>query len=144
MVKPEKTAGLRRRLLLLGGHVLLGLGLVGAMLPVLPTTIFWIGAAACYAKSSPERYRRLIARGRSGKAVGAFLDHGVIAPAGKMAALFGMSLAALIILATPLGTVTTVFALLLLLVGAIYVATRPNAAPTHSVTPSQPAATLRR
>jgi uncharacterized membrane protein YbaN (DUF454 family) len=39
------------------GFVLVGIGGVGAVVPVLPTTIFFIGAAACFARSSPRLER---------------------------------------------------------------------------------------
>jgi uncharacterized membrane protein YbaN (DUF454 family) len=41
----------------LAGLVLVGLGSLGLVLPVLPTTVFFIGAAACFARSSPRLER---------------------------------------------------------------------------------------
>ena len=43
------------------GHVCLGLGVVGAFLPVLPTTVFLIAAAWCYARGSTRLHQRLLA-----------------------------------------------------------------------------------
>jgi uncharacterized membrane protein YbaN (DUF454 family) len=43
------------------GHLCVALGLVGALLPLLPTTVFIIGAAACYARGSQRFYDRLLA-----------------------------------------------------------------------------------
>ena len=114
------------KILLLGiGHLLMAIGTVGLFLPVLPTTIFWIGAAACYAKSSPERYRQLVGRGRAGKAVQNFLDHGVISRHGKMAAVSGMMLSLLLLYLLPLGIVSTVLGTVGLMIGAGYVLSRP-------------------
>ena len=76
----------KRMAYLIGGHVLLGLGFIGMVLPLMPTTVFWIVAAACYSKSSPARFRRLIGRGRTGRVIKDFLDHGVISARGKWAA----------------------------------------------------------
>jgi len=43
-----------------GGSVALVVGLVGIVVPVLPTTPFLIVAAACYGRSSPRCYRWLV------------------------------------------------------------------------------------
>jgi uncharacterized membrane protein YbaN (DUF454 family) len=46
--------GITRWLWFAAGMVLVGIGGVGIVLPVLPTTVFFIGAAACFARSSPR------------------------------------------------------------------------------------------
>jgi len=48
-----------RWLLWAAGTVALGLGLLGAVLPVLPATPFILLAAACYAKASPRLHQRM-------------------------------------------------------------------------------------
>jgi hypothetical protein len=45
---------LTRWLWMSAGFVLVGLGGLGLVLPVMPTTVFFIGAAACFARSSPR------------------------------------------------------------------------------------------
>lgn len=48
-----------RWILLISGTILLAIGILGMFLPLLPTTIFFILAAWCYARSSEKFYHWL-------------------------------------------------------------------------------------
>lgn len=54
---PTPASGPLRALWLCGGLVCVGLGGVGVILPGLPSTIFFIMAAACFTRSSPRLER---------------------------------------------------------------------------------------
>lgn len=76
------------------GFAFFTLGGVGIVLPLLPTTIFWILAALCFAKSDPKIRDWIYARPGVGPQVELFVEQGQMTKAGKRGALFGMTLAA--------------------------------------------------
>lgn len=54
MTSPSPATGLNRVLYLSAGLVCVGVGGAGMVVPGLPSTIFFIGAAACFTRSSPR------------------------------------------------------------------------------------------
>ncbi len=76
---------------LLLGFLFLGLGLVGAFLPLLPTTIFLILAAGCFARSSPRLEAWLMNHRQFGPPLRAWRENGAISRKGKTAAAMGIA-----------------------------------------------------
>jgi hypothetical protein len=59
----------RRWAFLVAGHGFVVLGVIGAFLPVMPTTIFLILAGSCYARGSTRLHQKLLANPRFGPAL---------------------------------------------------------------------------
>lgn len=80
-----------RHLYLALGFVSLALGIVGAFLPLLPTTIFIIIAAYCFGRSSARLEAKILAHPRLGPPVIAWRREGAIGTRAKIAACTGMA-----------------------------------------------------
>ena len=76
----------RRQLFLAAGFICLGLAAIGALLPIMPTTVFVILAAYCFTRSSPRMERRLLEHPRFGPHILRWRNHGAISRSGKRAA----------------------------------------------------------
>lgn len=63
---PKPLGPVTRAILIGVGSLSFGLGVVGIYVPGLPTTPFLLIAAACYLRSSPRLYRRLMSHPRIG------------------------------------------------------------------------------
>lgn len=67
------------------------LGVVGAFLPLLPTTVFLILAAGCFAKSSPRMEAWILDHKDFGPLVRAWRENGAIPRKAKVLACAGMA-----------------------------------------------------
>lgn len=131
MTRPIPLARpLLRGLYRLGASVFLLLGMIGLVLPVMPTTIFLLLSVWCLLKLGDHRAGWLLDHPRLGPPLRLFLEHGAMTRGGKLAALGGLSLGAgmLLLMAGShpwlagggIGSLALV---------AIYLATRPEPRP---------------
>ncbi len=121
--------GLRRLLWMLAGAALFTLGAIGVVLPVLPTTVFWIGAVACFARSHPEAAERILAHPVFGPPLKRYHDHGVIDARGKRAALMAMAVSGVVTVIVTRSLMIGVGVCGSLALVALYIATRPETVP---------------
>lgn len=77
-------------ILLFCGFLFTGLGLIGIVVPGLPTTPFMILAAYCFMKSSDRLYKWVITNKLFGKRVKKFLDNKAISLWGKISCISAM------------------------------------------------------
>ena len=129
---PETTDARRharpvRAAFLVLGTVFLGLGALGLVLPVLPTTPFVLLAAACYLRASERLHRRLVTSRTFGPTIVAWQEHGAIPSRAKAIAIalialtFGLSV--LFVVEPPLMRAGLVALGIIL---AVWLASRPS------------------
>ncbi|WP_459614121.1 YbaN family protein [Bordetella sp. 2513F-2] len=82
----------KRRLYFAAGMLMLVLGLIGVVLPVMPTTIFLIAAAACFGRASPRWETCLLQHPRYGPALRAWRYERAVSTRAKCWAVAGMML----------------------------------------------------
>lgn len=87
----ETRNSMTRAIYLLLGLGFTALGVVGAFLPLLPTTVFLILAAACFAKSSPRMEAWILDHKDFGPLVRAWRENGAIPRKAKVLACAGMA-----------------------------------------------------
>lgn len=106
------------------GLVLTGIGILGAFLPLLPSTIFGICAAACFARSSPRLEAWLLGHPRLGPPILAWQREGAISTPVKVVAIACMAISGVltVLKAPPLGAWSSA---LVLCACAAFVVTRP-------------------
>ncbi len=111
------------------GVFCVGLGIVGALLPLMPTTIFLILAAGCFARSSPRLEAWLLDHPRFGPTLRAWRRDGAMSRRAKGLACGGMAIGYAIFLLTARPNAVLAIVVAFVMIGcATYIGTRPNAA----------------
>ncbi|MCD1619632.1 YbaN family protein [Salipiger marinus] len=127
---PRPVAALRVFWFSVGALALL-LGVIGVVLPVLPTTPFVILAAFAFGRSSPALQRRLEQSPTFGPMIADWRAHGAIAPKYKAMALTMM--AAALGLSVAMGLALHLLAIQTICIAgaATFILTRPNGPQPH-------------
>lgn len=86
-VAPVHASRVVRVLLRVAGATCVVLGIVGLVLPVLPTTPFMLLAAYCFARASPRLHRRLLRSKTFGPMIREWQQHRAIPWRTKMTAI---------------------------------------------------------
>ena len=110
------------------GWLCIGIGVVGIIVPGLPTTVFMLMAAWAFSRSSPRFRQWLLAHPRLGPPIAAWRDSGAIPRRAKLLAVTTMtaSLACYIAFAADNWAFPTALAAAMVAV-AVYILTRPDA-----------------
>ncbi len=80
----QTSDGARRRLFVVAGSIALAIGIVGIVVPVLPTTPFLLLAAACFMRGSQRAYDALLSNRFVGGYIRGYLKGRGMTPAAKI------------------------------------------------------------
>lgn len=108
------------------GLVFTGIGILGAILPLLPSTCFFIIAAYYFGMSSERLERTLLNHPRLGPVILSWRQYKAIPKLGKIMACCGMSVSALIMIFSPAPIYVKIGVMLGLVASAWYVLSRPS------------------
>lgn len=111
------------------GWLFVGLGLVGAALPVMPTTCFMIAALACFTRGSPRLANWLLNHPRFGPPLRDWQHHRAISPRTKRVAVTAIGFAWLIVVATTSGWLLPLAVGVVLSLVVAFIWTRPDGCP---------------
>lgn len=108
------------------GCACVGLGAVGVVLPLLPTTPFLLLAALCFARSSPALSAWLTRHPIFGPLIGEWKTHRAIAPRTKIVALCAMGAALGISVLAGAPAMVLVIQCAVLAGAGLFIVSRPN------------------
>ena len=116
------------------GYLLIGvtsliLGIIGAFLPVMPTTVFILISAWAFAKSSDRLHQALLNHPKTGPAIHAWRRNQCIPKPAKIAAVVSMLLSWIIVWFTTEWVTSAVVGVILITV-MTYILTRPSTTDT--------------
>ncbi len=101
------------------------LGIIGAFLPVMPTTVFILIAAWAFAKSSDRLHQALLNHPKTGPAIRAWRCNQCIPRPAKMAAVISMLVSWIIVWLTTDWIISLIVGVILIMV-MTFILTRPS------------------
>jgi uncharacterized membrane protein YbaN (DUF454 family) len=123
----DRVIGRAARLAYLAlGIVCVGLGVLGAFLPVMPTTVFLLIALWAFSKSSSRLEHWLLEHPRWGKRIREWREHRTIPLPVKLTAWSSMAASLTVMFVIDASPIAITSAAAFMLVGAIYIASRPS------------------
>lgn len=111
------------------GLLFVGLGVLGVLLPLLPTTVFLLLAAYCFARSSPTLHDWLLGHRILGPFILNWQDYGAISARAKLLAVATMGATLAGGFALGLGTIVLAVQGVVLTLAAVFVLSRPTPPP---------------
>ncbi len=117
---------MRRILWNIAGLAFFAIGVVGAFLPILPTVVFMLLAACCFARGSPRLHRWLTNHRQFGPAIHDWHQHGAIRRSAKRMAMVAIAFS--FALSVGIGVAVWVLALQAMVLGgvSVFILTRPE------------------
>ncbi len=108
------------------GLIFVGIGIVGAFVPLLPTVVFMLVAAFCFARGSPRLHDWLLNHRQFGPPIRDWRENGAIRRPAKRMAMAAIALS--FVLSLGLGAKVWVLGLQALALGAVsvFILTRPE------------------
>ncbi len=116
---------LLRPLVALVGFMCVVLGVIGAVVPLMPSTVFFIAAAGCFAYASPRLEAWLLSIEIIGAPVRAWRERGAISLPAKLMASTGMALGLGLFAWSGASVLALVIAGAVLALCALFIWTRP-------------------
>lgn len=111
------------------GIIFVGLGFIGMVLPVMPTTIFFILALACFTRSSPKFANWLLTHPKFGEPLRLWQAHQVIPSKGKWGAGLGMLLGFIILAVSQPATWVLMLVAIIKMAVMAYIISKPSTPP---------------
>ena len=108
------------------GLAFLALGIVGALLPFLPTVVFLLLAAFCFARGSERLHTWLVTHPQFGPPIADWHRHGAIRRSAKRMAMVAIALSFLVSAALGFGAVVLGVQALVLGAVSVFILTRPE------------------